>query len=105
MNYLLSESTLSKYEKGYRKASEAIQALTAHKKEPTETGFTSPENMQFYTIRQCNLLIKHRVAERAKKPPKNTIQTGQVSKFNGLPYARIYTSTETGKNYVVYTGY
>ena len=105
MDYLLSEPTLNKYEKGYRKASDAIQALTNHKKEPTETGFTSPESLQYYTIRQCNLLIKHRVATRAAKPPKNTIQTGQANKFNGLPYARIYTSTETGKNYIVLTGY
>ena len=102
MNYLLSEPTLNKYEKGYRKAS---NALAAHKKEPIETGFTSPENIQYYTIRQCNLLITHRLAERAKKPPKNTIQTGQANKFNGLPYARIYTSPETGKIYIVYTGY
>ena len=106
----LSEKTFEKYAQGYRKANTFLSSIEMEKKketrkEPCEPGFTSPENLQWYTVRQCNLLITHRVAEKVKKPPKKSIQTGQANRQNGLPYARIYTSTETGRNYVVFTGY
>ena len=111
----LSESTLKKYEQGYRKASTVLKAylpekvdfnsLIKQEDETPETGFTNPENLQFYTFRECNLLITHKVAEKRNKPPKGCIQTGQANRPSGLPYARIYTDPKTGKIYVVKTGY
>ena len=126
----ISESTLAKYNAGYIKAStvlkkylpenkkinDEMQRLKAEAKgheieEPEKiedyllNDFTESKNFQWYTIRQCNLLITHRVAEEKKTPPGNCIQTGQANRPNGLPYARIYTHKKTGRNYVVKTGY
>lgn len=117
----LSNDTLEKYNKGYRKASTVLKAYlpksptmseilskkekqmqpeTATETEPTEKA-VNPENLQFYTFRECNLLVSHKVATRANKAPKGCIQTGQSNRPNGLPYARIYTNPKNGKIYVV----
>lgn len=124
----LSNDTMSKYENGYMKAAtvlkkylpdsnqatediEKLKAIARGQEEPEtidgylSNDFTESENFQWYTIRQCNLLITHRIAEPKKTPPAGCIQTGQANKANGLPYARIYTHKKTGKSYVVKTGY
>ncbi len=126
----LGEHTRKKLEAGYMKASivlkdylpdtnEATRKLDKLKaiaagNDPEETeqiedyllnDFTESKNFQWYTVRQCNLLITHRVAEEKRTPPGNCIQTGQANRPNGLPYARIYTHKKTGRNYVVKTGY
>ena len=126
----LSEDTRKKYEAGYMKAStvlkkylpeskkinDEMQRLKAEAKgqeteEPEKiedyllNDFTENKNFQWYTVRQCNLLITHRVAEEKRTPPAGCIQTGQANKPNGLPYARIYTHKKTGRNYVIKTGY
>ena len=121
----ISESTLAKYNAGYMRAStvlkkylpentslnDEMQRMKAEAKGQEKiddyllNDFTENKNFQWYTIRQCNLMLTHRVAEEKRTPPGNCIQTGQANRPNGLPYARIYTHKKTGRNYVVKTGY
>lgn len=117
----LSESTMQKYNAGYRKAStilaeylpennkatEKIQALfdkASGKEDPQEVTETNkPEKIEYYKLKPLNLQRRKGLVTATLTPKKDFSKIGIIT-FSGKPYSKIMGylyQDENGNKYMI----